>query len=182
MSHHTMVGLAAALLAVGIPAHAQTRTHQPRRTAAMPAQPPAPPRDGQQAPVGRHHGRDGAHGHGHRRVIPSCDGLGALAWPWDGSLGPAPQMGTNQPVPNANGLPPAPGLSPVPGMSPVPGLSPVPGAAPAAGTSVPASSATGSGMSTLEPLHSGWRTAGTTYIESVCYLRDAYGQLHLIHF
>jgi hypothetical protein len=182
MSHGIMIGLAAALLAAGIPLDAQTRPQAPRRTATLPERPPAPPRDGHHAPRLHHDGRDGGHGHAHQRVIPSCDGLAALAWPWDGSLGPAPQMGTNQPVPNANGLPPAPGLSPVPGMSPVPGLSPVPGAAPTPGSSVPASPATGSGMSTLEPLHSGWRTAGTTYIESVCYVRDAYGQLHLIYF
>lgn len=178
MTRSMILVLALGLFAASVPVHAQTA----RRTGTLSTRPAA------QAARPTHHGHPVLHhdgsilvhdGHGGQRVIPSCAVYAPDGWA-RGDIGPAPQMGTNQPVPGAKGLPPAPGLSPVPGLSPPPGSKPTPG------LSSPASATRGSAghtssSSTLQPLHSGWRTAGATYLPGVCYVRDAHGQLHLIY-
>lgn len=169
MNHIHAVALATALVLAAVPAEAQA----PRRTATLPSQ-PAPQQAARRHPVPMHV-RDGhviGRFGGYDRVIRSC---AAYTGVYPGDIGPAPQMGTTAPVPNANGLPPAPGLSPVPGLSATPGGSARPG------VSAPVARGRDVGRSTLEPLHSGWRTAGTAYVDGVCYVQDAYGRLHLIY-
>lgn len=173
MNRMQSLALASALVLAAVPAQAQAQA--PRRTATLPPQPVTrqPPARHPHVPMhvrdGHVIGRFGAYD----RVIPSCAAY--TGGGYRGDIGPAPQMGTNAAPPNANGLPPAPGLSPVPGLSPAPGASSRPG------TSAPVARGREVGTSRLEPLHSGWRTAGTAYVEGVCYIQDAYGSLHLIY-
>lgn len=186
MNRMHSAALATVLILAAAPVEGQAQAA--RRTATVPpsAQPPAPRRTAtlpaepqRQSPPPHHHvpmhvrdghvmGRFG----GHDLVIPPCTAYGIA---YRGDLGPAPQMGTNAPPPNANGLPPAPGLSPAPGMSPTPGASARPGVSP------PVSGGRTVGRSSLEPLHGGWRTVGPAYVEGVCYIQDAHGSLHLIY-
>lgn len=168
--HLPAVAGTAALLAVAAPVDAQSR-----RTATLPDR-SAPVRDEHQREDRRHPVINGdehlvVQSHGRRHVVRSCAVYYAAA-------GQPPQGGANSSPPGANGLPPAPGMQRPPGSQPVPGLSPLPGAS--AGSQAGAKSA--AGTSSLKPLHSGWRTAGTVYYEGACFVRDRNGNPQLVYF
>lgn len=163
--HLPAVAGAAALLAVAAPADAQSR-----RTATLPDR-SGPVRDDHRReerthPVIRGDEHLVVQSHGRRHVVRSCAVYYAAA-------GQPPQGGANSPPPAASGLPPAPGSQPVPGLSPLPGAS--------VGSYPGAKSGT-AGTSSLEPLHSSWRTAGTVYYEGACFVRDRNGNPQLVYF
>ena len=165
----TFVAVAALLL----PAAAEA---QSARVAMPPSSAGAPQRDARphRRPYTRRDGHVVLHSRGAEHPIRSCS---AYFGP-NGTAGPAPQGGAGSRPPGANGLSPAPGMQPAPGaLQPAPGLSPAPGA-----TSGSSGRATAGSTSSLEPLHSGWRTVGTVYLDGVCYLRDRQGNLQLFQF
>lgn len=170
-----LAGSIGVLLVAGMPAVVAA---QSGRVGAMPS--PAPARQADQARMIVLN--DGSvvadFGRGYERVIRSCDAyywnarhLDAYGRPID----PAPQGGSAQRPPGANGLPAAPGQSPVPDQVGRTRLSTT-----RQGTAAPSAGATSG--TTLQPRHSGWRTVGPAYYDRACYARDQRGRVRLIHF
>lgn len=171
MTHAHIVGLAAALLVLAVPAAAQSG-----RIASLPAPRPAP----QEIPVIVLD--DGSvvadFGRGYERLLRSCSAYAGGTWPGGQARGRGasapPQGGSASRPPNATGLPPVPGMSPVPGGNrPTVGMT-------AVGKPTVGMGTAGSAGSTLQPAHSGWRSAGTMYYEGACYTHDAYGRMRLV--
>lgn len=117
-------------------------------------------------------------GRGYERVIRSCDAYfrnARLVDAYGRPIDPAPQGGSGQRPPGADGLPPAPGQAPAPDQVGRTRLSATrQGTAPSSGAATPGS--------TLQPRHSAWRTVGPVYHDRACYARDQRGRLRLIHF
>lgn len=110
-------------------------------------------------------------GQGYERVVRSCAAYARGAERTAYGYGdPAPQGGSASRPPGAGGAQPVPGLAAVPGLQPAPGVPRAPGAAPSVGGG------------SLEPLHSGYRTAGRVYYDRACWMRDDHGRIRLIHF
>lgn len=162
--------LAGMALALGAP-----RADAQRGRSAMPPARSTQPRVAQPERAGAEDASLAVLWRGHSRLIRPCSAYFDAM----GTMGPAPQMGMSSPAPGANGLPPVPGLGPTPGMAPAPGLQAAPGLSPAPGQTPTGSS---TGTSTLRPLHSGWRTAGTVHIDGACYVRDRSGNLQIFQF
>ena len=171
MTHTRLAGVAAGILLLAAPAAAQSG-----RMASLPAPRPAP----QEVPVIVLD--DGSvvadFGRGYERLLRSCTAHFGGTWPGGQArgrgAGAPPQGGSASRPPNANGLPPVPGMSPAPG-----GNRPTVGTT-AVGKPTVGMSSAGSAGGTLQPVHSGWRTAGTAYYDGACYTHDAYGRLRLI--